>query len=167
VKEPHCFGLLENDGPSYSVDVFSLQKGRSIQAMSAPELQQALHASGVLADDSIGGLQGITLKRPCSLWAVRVAFAYHVEGKDGTMEDQSGLRPFGSDYLDQQEEYTYHFDIRSLQVIGLDLRDFLRLHVPGLPPNFLADTALAGDKDWVTNKALWPMTELEKLKLKK
>ena len=167
-KEPHCFGLLENDGPSYPVDVFSLHKERSIQTMSAMELQQALHASGILADDDgMGGLQGITLKRPCSLWAVRVAFAYHVEGKDGTMKDQAGLRPFGSDYLDQQQEYTYHFDIRSPQVIGLDLRDLLRLRVPGLPSNFLADTALAGDKDWVTNKALWPMTELEKLQLKK
>jgi hypothetical protein len=83
------------------------------------------------------------------------------------MKEQSGLRPFGGDYLDQDDDYTYHFDIRSPAVIGLDLRDLLRLNVPGLPPNFLSDTALAGDKDWVTNKALWPLTELEKLKLKK
>lgn len=83
------------------------------------------------------------------------------------MKDQPGLRPFGGEYLDQQHEYTYHFDLRSPQVIGLDLRDLLRLKVPGLPANFLADTALGGDKDWVTNSALWPMTELEKLKVKK
>ena len=171
VKEPHCFGLLENDGPFYPVDVFSLQKGRSIQAMSVPELEHALQASGVLANGKgIAGVkEGFTLKSPCSLWAVRVVFKYHAEGKDGTMKDQSGLRPFGSDYYlaSKQQNYTYHFDIRSPQVIGLDLRDLVRLMVPGLPDNFLSDTALAGDKDWVTNKALWPMTELEKLKLKR
>jgi hypothetical protein len=86
------------------------------------------------------------------------------------MKDKSGLRPFGGEYLDDKDEshkYTYHFDIRSPQVIGLDLRDLVRLTVPGLPDNFLSDTALAGDKEWVTNKAIWPMTELEKLNLKK
>jgi hypothetical protein len=168
VKEPHLFGLLENDGPSYPVEGFSLEKNRSIQAMSGPELQQALQASGVLANGEImEGVQGISLRNPCSLWAVRVAFKYHVEGKDGTMKEKSGLRPFGGDYLGPNDDYTYHFDIRSPPVIGLDLRDVLRLKVPGIPDGFLSDTALAGDKDWVTNKALWPLTELEKLQVKK
>jgi hypothetical protein len=168
VKEPHCFGLLENDGPSYPVEVFSLQKGRSIQAMSAPELQEALSTAGIFAKgEEMKGMTRFTLKSPCCLWAVRVAFNYHVEGKDGIMKDQSGLRPFGSEYLDENQMYTYHFDIRSPQVIGLDLRDLVRLQVTGLPVDFLSDTALVGDKEWVTNKALWPMTELEKLKLKK
>lgn len=168
VKEPHLFGLLENDGPSYPIEVFSLEKKRSIQTISGPELQQALQASGVLGHGEImGGVQGLSLTKPCTLWAMRVAFKYHVEGKDGTMKEKSGLRPFGSDYLRPDSDYTYHFDIRSTEVIGLDLRDLLRLKVPGIPDGFLSDTALAGDKDWVTNKALWPMTELEKLRVKK
>ena len=176
VKEPHCFGLLANDGPSFPVEIFSLQKGHSIQAMSTPELRQVLRTTGLFPKDEdpskgdeMKGLEGFTLKSSCSIWAVRVAFNYHVEGKDGMMKDQAGLRPFGSDYrlASENESYTYHFDIRSPEVIGLDLRDLVRLTVPGLPDNFLADTALAGDKEWVTNSALWPMTELEKLKLRK
>lgn len=182
VKEPHCFGLLENDGPSYPVEVYSLCKGQSMRAMSLQALQQELQRAGVLANGLdlvvktrnvargiVDNAGGIALRSPCSLWAVRVAFNYHVEGPDGLMKDKRGLRPFGEDYLlaGKGEEYRYHFDIRSPTAIGLDLRDFIRLTVPGLPDNFLSDTALAGDKDWVTNKALWPMTELEKLKLRR
>ena len=168
VKEPYFLGLLANEGPSYPVEVCSLRKGQNIQAMSAGDLLLALQTAGLLAEDKgMPGLGGLKLTAPCCLWAVRVAFNYHVEGKDGTMHGQSGLRPFGDEYRTKDDSYAYHFDIRSPEIIGLDLRDLVRLTVLGLPDGFLADTALAGTKEWVTNKALWPMTELEKLKLKK
>ena len=82
------------------------------------------------------------------------------------MVEKSGLRPFGDEYIGDApgQFYTYTFDLRSPEVIGLDLRDFLKLTVQGLPADFLSDTALAGDTSWVTDKTRWPLTDLEKLK---
>ena len=105
-------------------------------------------------------------KQGCTVWAMRVSFKFQVEGKDGGKVDKSGLRPFGDEYISDRsgDTYTYTFDLRSPEIVGLDLRDFLKLTVYGVPDNLLADTALAGDRSWVTDKALWPSTDVERLK---
>jgi hypothetical protein len=109
----------------------------------------------------------MTFTKDCQVWATRISFNYHVEGMDGILVDKPGLRPFGEEYIDArntEKRYVFTFDLRSPAIIGLDIRDFLRLTVPGIPSTFLKDTALAGDRTWITDKARWPLTELERLK---
>jgi hypothetical protein len=80
------------------------------------------------------------------------------------MHAQEGLRPFGEKYLGQYGTFTYHFNLRSSDAIGLDLREVLKVIVAQPPYDFLADTALAGDTGWITNEYRRSSLVVEKLK---
>jgi hypothetical protein len=97
-----------------------------------------------------------------ALWAVRVHFKYQVEGTDGQMIDKEGLRPFGKSYVNESGTYTYHFNLRSSDPLGLKIEDVLELTVPGVPASFSDGTALAGDTGWITDEYRRKSLKVEK-----
>jgi hypothetical protein len=166
-KQPKWLGLKENTGPSFPVEVFSLKRDQKFKTIGQADFLPALRQAHLWMNaDAWLPSAHMAFSEECTVWAARISFKFHVESKAGTMVEKSGLRPFGDEYIGDApgQFYTYTFDLRSPEVIGLDLRDFLKLTVQGLPADFLSDTALAGDTSWVTDKTRWPLTDLEKLK---
>jgi len=166
-KQPKWLGLKENAGPSFPVEVFSLKRDQKFKTIGQADFLPALRQAHLWTNADVNlPCAHMTFNEECTVWATRISFKFHVESKDGTMVEKSGLRPFGDEYIREApgKYYTYTFDLRSPEVIGLDLRDLLKLTVRGLPDDFLADTALSGDTSWVTDETRWPLTDLEKLK---
>jgi hypothetical protein len=168
-KVPTWFGMSSNDGPSFPVEIFSIKRGQRFRTIDQKDFLPALRDAGLWSDSDVWlPAAHMTFTKECQVWATRISFNYHVEGMNGILVDRPGLRPFGEKYINEKslEKYTFTFDIRSPGPIGLDIRDFVRLIVPGLPEEYLAGTALAGDSSWVTDKSRWDLTELEKFKSK-
>jgi len=165
MKQPKWWGILENSGPSFPIEIFSLKRDQRFKTIGQADFLPALREAHLWTNSDVWLPSArMTFNEECTVWAARISFKFHIEGKDGTMVEKSGLRPFGDEYEGEKGRYTYSFDLRSPEVIGLDIRDVLKLTVIGLPDNFLSDTAFAGDTSWVTDKTLWPLTDLEKLK---
>src|ERR1039457_1433589 len=157
----------EADGPPFPAEVFSLYRDEVFTTVTDEMVRKALLANRLITVAEINDgftPAGFALKKPMGLWAVRVCFKYHMEGTDGEIHEQKGLRPFGARYLGQFGVFNYHFSLRSSDAIGLKLEDVLELKVAQPSPDFWADTALSGDTDWITNKNRWKSLKVEKLK---
>jgi len=107
---------------------------------------------------------GFASKDPMALWAVRIHFNYQVEGTDGEMQNVEGLRPFGKSYVNESGTYTYHFNLRSSDSLGLKIENVLELTVPGVRSDFLGGTALAGDTGWIADEYRRKSLRVEKAK---
>jgi hypothetical protein len=157
----------KSEGPPFPAEVFSLYRDEVFTTVTAEMIQKALLTNKLMTVAEINqGFQpaGFALKKPMGLWAVRVCFKYQMEGTDGEMHEQKGLRPFGSRYLGQFGVFNYHFNLRSSDTIGLELENVLELKVAQPSPDFWAGTALAGETDWITNENRWKSLKVEKLK---
>jgi hypothetical protein len=76
---------------------------------------------------------------------------------------KEGLRPFGNSYVDSNGTYTYHFNLRSSDSLGLKIENVLELTVPGVPADFFKGTALAGDTGWITDEYRRKSLKVEKV----
>jgi len=168
IKAPVQMVVKENaDGPPFPGELFSLYRDEVFTTVTDQMVRKALLANKLIAVDEINdGFKpaGFAFKKPMGLWAVRVCFKYQMEGTDGEMHEQTGLRPFGARYLGQFGVFNYHFNLRSSDTIGLELANVLELKVAQPSPDFWANTALAGDTDWITNKNRWKSLKVEKFK---
>jgi hypothetical protein len=146
----------KSDGPAFPVEVYSLYRNETFSMVTSEMVQRALLANKLLTVEDISNNDfspaGFALKDPMAMWAVRIQFKYQVEGADGQMIDKEGLRPFGKSYVAESGTYTYHFNLRSSDSLGLKIENVLELTVPGVPADFLKGTALAGDTGWITDE---------------
>jgi hypothetical protein len=156
----------KSDGPDFPVEVYSLFRNETFSVVTYEMVQRALLDSKLLTELDVSKHKfppaGFASKDPMALWAVRVHFKYQVEGTDGQMIDKEGLRPFGKSYVNESGTYTYHFNLRSSDPLGLKIEDVLELTVPGVPASFSDGTALAGDTGWITDEYRRKSLKVEK-----
>jgi hypothetical protein len=153
------------EGPAFPVDVFSLYRDETFTTVTSDMIYQGLRTNKLIKEgDESYWPAGFVLKQPMALWAARIVFKFQVEGTDGQMISKDGLRPFGERYFGRFGDYTYHFHLRSSDVIGLKLENVLELTVPQPPSDLLVNTALDGDTGWITDEHRRKSLSVEKIK---
>lgn len=98
-----------------------------------------------------------------ALFAVRMKFAYSVEGENGEMSTYEYLKPFGKKYKSSLEKYSYYFKIDAPREIGMEsVTVKTKFHFPGIPSPVPEMPFLASQK-FVTGKSLQDKLEIQKV----